>query len=366
MGMTLKHPNIVEILAVNRDPATKQYFIVMEFVEGGNLRDVLNIRKKLDGVEVLRILDEVANGLNYALSRGLTHRDMKLTNILLSSAGACKLVDFGLAHLHHNRILIDKDDLTVDRTVDYAGLEKATNVAPGDTRSDIFFLGCVAYELLTGRSPLDMTRNPRARMAKERFTGVAPIKPDEVNAPVAVIRLVETMMSLNPQERFQTPSQALDAIRDVRREVEGKAKGSQASAGGQKTLFFIEKDERLKDILRDKLKEQGFRVLIASDPARALERFKQQPFEVLIVDAGTTGEDGLLVFERIMADAERYSTPCAGIVMLNEDQADWKRRVADRPAAAVLVQPIKFKQLVAAIQQTTVAAQSAAAGESDN
>jgi len=364
MGMSLKHPNIVEILAVNRDPATKQYFIVMEFVEGGNLRDILSIRKKIDGAEVLRILDEVTNGLHYALSRGLTHRDMKLTNILMSSAGTAKLVDFGLATAHGGRIQTERDDLKVDRTVDYAGLEKTTNVSQGDTRSDIFFLGCVAYELLTGRPPLDISRQAKTRMDRERFTTIASISPGEVNAPPSVIRLIENMMSLNPQERFQTPSQTMDAIREVRKELEGRAKGSQIASTSQRTLFFVEKDERLKDILREKFKEKGYRVLMASDPARALERFRQQPFEVLIVDAGTTGEDGLMVFERIMTDAEKYQFPCAGILMLNADQNNLRSRVKARSGGQhVLVQPITFKRLVQAIDDASDTARSLAASE---
>src|SRR5947209_7197844 len=97
MGMSLHHPNIVEIVAVNHDRNTRQYYIVMEFVEGGNLRDLLGIRKKLQPPETLKILEETASALAYAFSRGVTHRDMKLTNILLSSQGPAKLVDFGLA-----------------------------------------------------------------------------------------------------------------------------------------------------------------------------------------------------------------------------------------------------------------------------
>lgn len=226
LGMTLQHPNIVEILAVNRDPASRQYYIVMEFVEGGNLRDILNIRKKLEPGEVLRILDEVTQGLVYALSRGITHRDMKLTNVLMSSQGAAKLVDFGLAGLFGQRHA-EADDANVDRTVDYAGLEKATNVAPGDTRSDIYFLGSVAYELLTGRPPLDMSRQARSRMSRERYLNVPPIQPEEINGPPSVIRLVESMMSLNPHERFQTPSQVLDAVREVRTRGRGQGQHPQ-------------------------------------------------------------------------------------------------------------------------------------------
>src|SRR5262249_12652694 len=166
------------ILAVNRNPATNQYFIVMEFVEGGNLRDFLGIRKKLEPAEALRLLEEATAGLVYAYSRGVTHRDMKLTNILISSQGAAKVVDFGLAGLF--RSFGRWDDSRVDRTVDSAGLEKATGVPPGDVRSDIFFLGCVLYEMLPGRPPLEMTRNKMARMHRDRFTNVQPMGRDEV------------------------------------------------------------------------------------------------------------------------------------------------------------------------------------------
>src|SRR4051794_5933895 len=100
MGMSLRHPNIVEILAVNRDPVSKQYYIVMEFVEGGNLRDFLGIRKKLEPAETLRILEDATSGLAHAYSKGFSHRDMKLTNVLISSQGVAKLVDFGLAGDH--------------------------------------------------------------------------------------------------------------------------------------------------------------------------------------------------------------------------------------------------------------------------
>jgi serine/threonine protein kinase len=224
LGLSLRHPNIVEILAVNRDAVSGQYYIAMEFVEGGNLREILAIRKKLEPAEALRIIEDAASGLVYAYSKGMTHRDMKLTNILISSQGAAKLVDFGLAQIYSGAV---KDEENV-RTVDYAGLEKATNVKKGDVRSDIYFLGCVLYEILTSRSPLVTTRDRHQRMQKQRFDNTTPMRPEEVNGPPSLFRLVDTMMSLSPQHRYQTPSQLLDAIRAVRREVEGKAGGDHA------------------------------------------------------------------------------------------------------------------------------------------
>jgi serine/threonine protein kinase len=343
MGMTLHHPNIVEILAVNHDRTTRQYYIVMEFVVGGNLRDLLRTRKKLPAADVLKVLEETASALAYAFSRGVTHRDMKLTNLLISSQGPVKLVDFGLAGGHVG--FEEKEDVTVDRTVDYAGLEKSTGAPVGDPRSDIFFLGCVAYELLTGRSPLEWSRSAVTRMSAQRFHGIPPMKPEEVEGPLSMLHLVENMMALDPTMRFQTPSQLLERIREVRAEVEGKGK-----KGTSRTLFLAESDERLQDLLRDKLKEQGYRVLIASDPARALDRFRQQPFDMLIVNASTTGEDGCFTFQRILEESQRQQIPCRGILLVDPEQAHWRDRLAEKPGVQVLIQPQKFRQLLNAIQ----------------
>src|SRR5262249_26790631 len=120
VGRSLQHPNIVQILAVSRDTASAQYYIVMEFVEGGNLRDFLAIRKKLEPVEALRLLEDAASGLAYAYSLGVSHRDIKPTNILISTQGAAKLVDFGLAGIYSADV--DGKSDRMYRTVDYAGL----------------------------------------------------------------------------------------------------------------------------------------------------------------------------------------------------------------------------------------------------
>ena len=354
VGQSLKHPNIVEVVAMNHDKTTNQYFIVMEFVEGGNLREILQIRKKLSVAEALRILEDAAAGLTYAYARGVTHRDVKLTNLLISSSGGAKLVDFGLAQIF---AAMEKDSKEkVDRTVDYAGLEKATNVKTGDVRSDIFFLGCVFFEMLTGRPPLPMTRDKNARMHRQRFDNIPPLPRDEIQAPPSVFQLCETMMALAPLQRYQTPSQLLDAIKAARRDVEGRAAGAAPGAPGapsvSRALFVVESDERLQDAVRDKFKEMGFRVLISSDPQRALDRFRQQPYDGLIVDARTTGDEGRLVFEHILDEAGRKQYACAGILILGEDQADWVDRVRARPNAALLIDPgVTMKTLKRKLQE---------------
>ena len=343
VGLSLKHPNIVEMMAISQDPRSKQYYLVMEFVEGGNLREILSIRKTLSVAESLRVLEDCAAGLAYAYGRGITHRDIKLTNILVSTTGEAKLVDFGLAQMFAS---IGRADEAVDRTVDYAGLEKATEVKSGDVRSDLFFLGCVFFECMTGRSPLEMMKDRHARMARRRFMEIQGLKPGEIDAPPAVYQLCETVLAVDPRRRYQTPSQLLDAVKAARREL---AAPSEAQAAGAKpaakSLFLAQADAGLQEALREKLKGLGYRVFLAADPARALERYRQQPYDAAIIDVGTTGEDGLMVFERLFHVAREKSAKLVGIALLSEDQAEWAERLPRLGRGAVLVRPVTLKQM---------------------
>jgi len=344
LGMSLDHPNIVRIINVSRDVKTKQFYIVMEFVEGGNLREFLNIRKKVEPAETLRILEDCASGMAYAYSKGVTHRDMKLSNVLLSTSGTAKLVDFGLAGVYGEHEGIEKGQ--VERTVDYAGLERATGVLPGDTRSDMFFLGCMMYEIVTGEAPLDMSQHSRKGMARERFTSMPSLNREEVKAPPSFFHLIDTMMKFEPQQRYQTPSQLLDAVRNVRREIDGKG-----SIKKEPTLFIAERDERLQDIFRTKFKENGFRVLLSADPMRALDRYRQQPFEALIVDAQTSGEEAVYIFERVVDASHDSQMPCAGVLLLGKDQTNLSAKVKQRSNTSCMIYPVKFRKLLAKVRE---------------
>lgn len=339
VGMTLQHENIVQILAVNRDPSTKQYYIVMEFVEGTTLRDFLMSRGKLPAAEALKIAEDAATGLAYAATKGMTHRDLKSTNILISTDGVAKLVDFGLAG-----VSAGDDDTKVERTVDYAGLEKATGAKANDPRSDIYFLGCVFFEMLAGRSPIIMSKDKAVRMLKSRFENIVPMTPEETGAPQAVIQIVEQMMALKPEHRFQTPQQLLDAIRKVRAGLDAITNNT-----GPKTLFLVEPNEKLQDAIKARFKEAGYKVLLSGDPAKAMFRFQQSPFDVLVVDARATGEHGFVSFREIMDEAKRLGHPCGGVLMLSAKQASWSDRLFPNPRQAIVNDPINMKTLFEAV-----------------
>ncbi len=153
-------------------------------------------------------------------------------------------------------------------------------------------------------------------------------------------------MLLDPNSRIQTATQLLDRVRECRAELDGKANDKKT----QSTIFLVENEEKLQDLLRDKLKKEGFRVLIAADPVRALDRFRQQPFDLLIVDAATTGENGYYVFERIMDDVKNQGLKCGGILLLHDEHTNWQKRMVEYPSVVSLIQPVKYKQLLQAIR----------------
>ncbi len=350
-GMRLHHPNIVQILGVHCDRTSNQFFIVMEFVEGTNLRSLLSVRKKLPLAEAMKILEESAAGLADAFAHGMTHRDIKPSNILLSTQGVAKLVDFGLTELTSKvgYSVIEDENINVDRTVDYAGLERATNVPVGDPRSDIFFLGCVFYEMLSGRPALPPTKDRRVRMQKQRFEQIKPLTQEDVpDAPPAVFQLLDRMMSLDPQRRFQNPQQLLDAIHAVQAEL---AAGTSATANSnsQPAVFVVEKREKLQEVLREKFKQLGFRVLLSIDPKRALQSFRQKPFDALVLNVATLGENALDVFDEFRREANRGSTRCICIALLAQDQEWLRSRVREGDDTVVLTFPLKKGSLERAL-----------------
>ena len=101
-GMKLRHANIVQV--IDQGQHENRHFMIMEYVEGMNLRDFMKLRSRIPTDQAVPLMLGMARGLQYSLERGVTHRDIKGTNILISNQGEAKLVDFGLATMQAKRI----------------------------------------------------------------------------------------------------------------------------------------------------------------------------------------------------------------------------------------------------------------------
>jgi len=355
LGMSLDHPNIVRILNVGKDDSTGGYFIVMDFVEGGNLRDILQIRKTFELQEALRILEECVVGLAYAFSRGLTHRDIKPSNILLGTDKIAKLVDFGLAEVNAVQqtmiVGVKQTNERAERTVDYAGLEKATNVPSGDIRSDIYFLGHVLFEMIAGEPVLPPTKNAQTRMSQRRFEEVEPAVERlgrKHQFPYSVQKLLQKAMALEPTQRYQQPTAFLEGIKAVRAELAGNIGrvSSGRRAAGPLTVFVVEPKPKLQDVFRTSLKEYGFqRVLISIDVGQAIKRYQQQPYHAAILDAGAVGKEAIDAFKRLVNEANSLKLDCCVVLILNVEQRHWVDDALAAGGGEVMVRPLTLSTL---------------------
>src|SRR5690349_14877125 len=260
-GIKLKHPNIVEIDEVYSHGLT--HYIVMDFVEGRNLREFYRAQRKFSYLEAAHIVEGVMAGLNYALQQhGVTHRDLKMSNVLLSSDGEPKLVDFGLAGVEG--AAEEAIEGIRRRTVLYAGLERATGCRMDDHRSDIFFAGTIFYQMLTGRPALPETRD-RQQAGKAFYADIKPILDVDPKVPMSLSLIVNKALEIDPEKRYQTPSDMLVELKlAIKRLKEGKDKpaGKELSSsegldeqGQPRKLMLIESDVKMQDMLRDLFKK---------------------------------------------------------------------------------------------------------------
>jgi serine/threonine protein kinase len=358
LGKGLLHENIVPIYEVGQ--SNGQYFLSMEFVEGGNLRDFINIRKKLSPREATKCVLEMTCGLDYAFSRGSTHRDLKMTNVLMSSQGVAKLVDFGLAGVAED---LRYDGESAQRALEYATLEKNTGAPRNDPRSDMYFLGGIYYELLTGIPPLPRTKDRFERSQFTRYQQVRPVLQIEPGVPRSVTAIVERMMQLNPALRYQTPGEALPQLRATYADLcedrqngpvaalSGSTRPSISSATGPvHTIMCIEDRHRNQDYLREYFSKHGFRVLVLSDIQRGLARLRTSPPDCMVIMGESLGDQAINGFNDAQALLLHSST---GVVLvLGEKQSDMKSRVSETDMARVLVQPVTLRDLRKVVKRT--------------
>jgi CheY-like chemotaxis protein len=346
IGRRLKHKNIVPVFDVGTD--RNHHYITMEFVEGGNLRDFLRIRGKLAPEEACRYVLDTAQALEYALGLGITHRDMKLTNVLMSSQGVAKLIDFGLAV--DDKLLSRLGSSDLQQAVEYTTLERNTSAPPNDPRSDLFFLGVILYELLTGTPPYARTRSVAERKQFSRYRDVRPVTSLEPLLPRRVVGLVDRLMHVNPNERFQSPTDLVTETRSLLAEL-GVAheNGVEDNGSGAFTILCVENRPKQQDLLRQYLSRHGYRVLLVSDVERAMARVRQHPPDCFVLMGEAVGDRVTEDYQRALKLGRERSV--VGVLVLGENQAHLRDSAAPDPLGFVLVQPIRLRDVRDAINQ---------------
>jgi len=199
---TLSHPNVVSI--VDKGKAENTYFLVMEYVDGPSLREVMR-SPLLDIPGALRIIMEIARAIDYAHSRGVVHRDLKPENILFDeqAGGIAKVTDFGLATFFDDSKLTSRFNVTETHvsmgTLSYMAPEQRVDAKNADHRADVYSLGVMLYELLVGEVPIGTFDPPSQRRpgTDKRLDGIVLrcLKPSPADR---YQRVADLMLELEP------------------------------------------------------------------------------------------------------------------------------------------------------------------------
>ncbi len=224
----LDHPNVVRAFQVGDSGG--RHFIVMEFLEGETLDEVLSRRKKLPVGEAVRLVRQALDGLQHLHDRRMVHRDVKPSNLMITPAsgkgpadntweGTIRIVDIGLG-----RELFDESapegaidtQLTVEGAVvgtpDYMAPEQAKDARSADIRADIYSLGCVLYHSVTGRTPFTDS-NIMTQMLRHATENPPPLASVSDGIPAGLQQVLDKMLAKRPEDRYQTPAEGAEALK---------------------------------------------------------------------------------------------------------------------------------------------------------
>jgi|GEM_PF-953450 len=214
----LQHPNIVRAVQAGR--SGEYYYFAMEFVHGQTGADLIKAKGKLPERFGLFVVRSVAEALEHAWKQGIVHRDIKPDNIMITPQQEVKLTDLGLATLAGEESTLTMTGVVVGSPA-YISPEQATGGRKLDTRSDIYSLGAALYHMLTGQVPYPGDQ-PLHVMLMHLNEPVPSARKVDGEISVATDRLIQHMMSKEPGDRFQNPSELLEPIQQIE---EALAKG---------------------------------------------------------------------------------------------------------------------------------------------
>lgn len=281
----IRHPNLVAVHDCGYDEERGLYYLVMDYISGGDLRQALAFAGRFAPDRAVEVVLQVASALDAAQKYHVVHRDIKPENIMIQPDGLVKLVDLGIAKADDIKDSLCTEAESVFGTPAYVAPEQAIDASVVDVRADIYSLGVVLFEMIAGKVPFDGPNAPQIlvqTLSSDPFPDIRDINPD-VSPQLAVI--IRRMCVKEPDRRIPTPAalikefekigyrlKGLQAAADVKFAQQADSaptlvsmrsligKGEEASRGREETLSFETQDVEIQDFVnrvkrRKKLKK---------------------------------------------------------------------------------------------------------------
>jgi len=210
---TFTHQNIVDVHSMVKEEieGKKRWCILMEYIEGQTLSDILKEKGSLTPHELCKMAISVCNALSFAHSKGVIHRDIKPSNIMVSKDGEVKITDFGIASAIKRDPYVSRSVSTI-LTLQYASPEQI-NEEKQDARSDIYSLGITLYECLTGIRPFS-GKGPKVLLGHLNTIPEPPSKKKQ-DIPKQWDKIILKCLEKRPEDRYQTMEKLLEALREI-------------------------------------------------------------------------------------------------------------------------------------------------------
>ena len=325
LSARLNHPNVVT--AYDADQCPMGDFLVMEFVEGTDLNEVMKRNGPLSVEDAVSAIRQAALALGYAHQRGIVHRDIKPANLLRDVNGCVKVVDLGLARVAKWEGA-SGTDLTqlgaVAGTVDYMSPEQADDPLGVDLRSDVYSLGCTLFYLLTS-TPVFTKSSLVGRLIAHRSAPPPRLAVVRTDVPVELDAIFQKMVAKSPADRFATMEaivDALDALSQAQSEaqpVQPSSQSDQAWTPSKSTVVIVEESRLQSGMIGKLLKEQGVaEVQTFQTGEEALQRISSLVPAVILCSHRLPDMSGQEFASRVR-DTFRWLR--SGIVLMSSD--DW-------------------------------------------
>jgi serine/threonine protein kinase len=351
----LIHPNV--IMAFDADEADVGHFLVMEFVDGRDLASVVQRNGRLPLIEAIDMIEQSAQGLEYAHQKGIVHRDIKPANIMRDSGGLVKVADLGLARLVKAGDDEEANSLTqagsIVGTVDYMAPEQALDSSAIDHRADIYSLGCTFYFLLTGQPPYP-GNSVMSALLKHRESEIPSLRALRPDAPAELETLVRQMLAKHPNDRTASMSIVLQSLRQIKANLSSPpASSSTASPTGKPmTVILVEPSRVQASIVRKQLLELGIeKVHPATSGAAAVELAKLHDAQAMISTMQLPDMTGLQLAHAIRGNGAHANLGL--ILMASDTEAQDVAELRSIPRTALVSKPFDAQKLAAALAAAT-------------